>query len=43
VGINGLNLRFLNLDHRNDKEIVLEAVKKFGPALEFASERIKND
>lgn len=40
---NPMDLENLNEIFRNDKEIILRAVKSDGFALEFASEDLKND
>ena len=42
VKINGLELKKYN-DFQNDKDVVLEAVKKDGLALQYASENLQND
>ena len=42
--INGNNFRSSNFDNfRDDKEVVLEAVKNYGQALKYTSEPLRND
>ena len=43
VGENGGVLKFVSDELKNDREIVLKAVKKSFYALAFASEELKND
>ena len=43
VNISGKNLKYASESLKNDKEVVMLAVKKLGIALKYASESLKND
>jgi hypothetical protein len=39
----GMTLEFVSLELRNDREVVMKAVKQYGWALQFASEQLRKD